>query len=214
MPGPFEQLSQDLASACAVAKRGLVQICIGQNGIGSGAIWHPNGLVVTNAHVVQTAGAARRSDLSVVLPDQRQLPARILGTDSARDLAVLHVNATNLPTIPLGDSRRLRPGDIVTALGFPWGVHGGATSGIVIGIGVGLPEVSTVTEDWIVASLSLRPGHSGGPLLDSASRLVGINTLMTGPKVGAAIPVHVAVSYLKQLLARKTDPIPEAPVHL
>jgi S1-C subfamily serine protease len=103
----------------------------------------------------------------------------------------------------LGDSRKLRAGDLVLALGFPWGVNGGATTGVVIGVGPGLPELDASGREWIVASLHLRPGHSGGPLVNSQGRLVGVNTLMNGPDVGVAVPVHVAVEFLKRSLAQE-----------
>ena len=214
MPSLLEQLNQDFAQVCKAGMRGLVQIRTGERGIGAGAIWHPNGLVVTNAHVVQSFEPVNSTPLSVVLPDKRQVPAQILGIDTATDLAALHVDAKNLPALSLGDSRRLRPGDLVTALGFPWGVHGGATTGIVIGTGADLPELSSTRRQWIVASLRLRPGHSGGPMLDSCGRLVGINTLMTGPNVGAAIPLHVAVTFLKSLLRRETKEDETPAIHV
>ena len=89
----------------------------------------------------------------------------------------------------------------MVALGFPWGVTGGATTGVVIGAGAALPEWAGDGREWIAASLHLRPGHSGGPLVDARGRLVGINTMMNGPDVGVAVPVHVAVDFLKRVLS-------------
>ena len=100
--------------------------------------------------------------------------------------------------IAIGDSQRLQAGELVLALGFPWGVTGGATSGVVIGVGAGLPELRGDGREWLAASLHLRPGHSGGPMIDALGRLVGINTMMNGPDVGVAVPVHVAKRFLKQ----------------
>jgi S1-C subfamily serine protease len=91
------------------------------------------------------------------------------------------------------------------ALGFPYGVTGGVTTGVVIGAGADLPELSGDRREWIAASVRLRPGHSGGPLVDSLGRLVGINTLMTGPEVGVALPVHVAMAFLKHCLGRRPE---------
>jgi S1-C subfamily serine protease len=92
-------------------------------------------------------------------------------------------------------------------LGFPWGIKGGATTGVVIGNGDDLQELGDGKREWIAASLHLRPGHSGGPMVDSQGKIIGINTLMNGPEVGVAIPVHIAEEFLKEVSAHK----PEAP---
>ncbi len=131
---------------------------------------------------------ARTGGLSVVLPDGRELPAKVLAEDLDYDLAALRVDASDLPTIELGDSRRLQAGDVVLALGFPFGVTGGATTGVVIGSGTNLPELANSGREWIAASLHLRPGHSGGSMVDAQGRLVGINTMMNGPDVGYGCP--------------------------
>jgi S1-C subfamily serine protease len=86
------------------------------------------------------------------------------------------------------------------ALGHPWGVSGAATAGVVIGVGNDLPEMPWSDREWIAVGLHLRPGHSGGPLVDAQGRLVGINTMMTGLEVGMAVPVHVVKAFLKQAL--------------
>ena len=138
----------------------------------------------------------------------RTLPARILAKDPERDLAALQWKGGHhrLPTIQLGDSRTLRAGQWVLALGHPWGVEGAATAGIVIGMGADWPEMPNNGRDWISISLHLRPGHSGGPLVDAQGRLVGINTMINGPDVGVAIPTHVVVEFLKGALLAKGRP--------
>jgi len=202
-------LNQDLTAVADHTLTSLVRVCNGQSGHGAGIVWRADGLIVTNAHVVAVA-QTRRGDgeLSVTLRDGRRFPARLLAHDPRRDLAALHIDANDLTPIELGDSRRLVPGDFVLALGFPWGVRGGATSGIVIGVGAQLPEADG--RDWIAADLHLRPGHSGGPLVDSRGQLVGINTLMNGPEVGVAIPVHVAVEFLHTALGHGAAPSAQA----
>ena len=132
--------------------------------------------------------------------DGTRLPARLLAQDSGQDLAALAVNATDLATIELGESRSLQPGQWVVALGHPWGVVGAATAGVVIGFGQGLQGTPPGGQDWIEANLHLRPGYSGGPLIDTDGRLVGINTIMTGPQVGLAVPVHRAKAFLCRAL--------------
>lgn len=200
MPDVLQQLNSEMASVVEDARRGLVQISNGRRGgAGAGTIWHPDGLILTNAHVV------RRPSLRVTLPDGRQMPARVLAHDKQLDLAALSVEANGLPTIEVGDSGRLRPGDWVLALGHPWGVTGAATAGVVIDVGVPL-EMAALGRELIQVSLRVRPGNSGGPLVDVGGRLVGINMMMAGPQVGMAVPVHVVKSFLRQALAQTTQP--------
>ncbi|HRW47860.1 MAG TPA: trypsin-like peptidase domain-containing protein [Caldilinea sp.] len=203
-------LSSALADVSDGVTRSLVQVRSSERSGGAGTIWHADGLIVTNAHVVSDSGSRRsaprrisRGAISVILPDGRELPAQVLAEDAEHDLAALRVDAHDLPAVTLGDSRRLQAGDLVVALGFPWGVTGGATTGVVIGTGDALPELAGSQREWIAASLHLRPGHSGGPMVDAHGRLVGINTMMNGPDVGIAVPVHVAVAFLKQVFGDK-----------
>lgn len=205
MTNLLQQFSNDLAELGESVLRSLVQVRNGRRGAGAGTIWHADGLIMTNAHVVdgiRQGRAGGQEPLTVLLPDGRELPARVLARDSTHDLAALRVDAQDLPTIALGDSRQLQPGQIVLCLGFPWGVTGGATSGVVIDVGAALPEVRDPKHEWITASLHLRPGHSGGPMVDTQGRLVGINTMMNGPDVGVAVPVHVAKAFLQQMMAQ------------
>jgi serine protease Do len=187
------ELNEGLAALVANARQSLVQVTSGP-GSGAGTIWHPDGLIVTNAHVIA------HGPVKVALPDGRSFPAKVLASDDDLDLAALYVEANNLPTIAPGSSKTLHAGQWVIALGHPWGVVGGSTAGVVIGSGDEFPEMPVNGREWIVVSLHLRPGHSGGPLLDSDGRLIGINTLITGPDVGFAIPAHVVKLFLRQRL--------------
>jgi serine protease Do len=193
------QFAADLASVSEVALRSLVRIHNGRQGVGAGTIWHANGLIVTNNHVVEGhRRQLRQSDaLAVVLPDGREFSATILAHDPAADLAALRIQATDLSPITLGDSRQMQAGQLVLALGFPWGVTGGATTGVLISSPSQLPEGRADQREWLAASLHLRPGHSGGPMVDTQGRLVGINTMMNGPDVGVAVPVHVAKAFIR-----------------
>lgn len=190
----LQQLNDELSAVAEAARRGLVSISNGRRGAGAGTIWHPDGLILTNAHVVQLRSP------KVTLPDGRQLPAQVLAHDPELDLAALNLDASELPTIELGQSKRLQPGEWVLALGHPWGVAGAATAGVVIGMGPP-PEMNMPSRDLIHVGLHLRPGHSGGPLVDTYGRLVGINTMMAGPDVGLAVPVHVVKGFLRQAIA-------------
>lgn len=208
MSNILQRFNDDLAAVSELALRSLVRIRTGQQGVGAGTIWHEAGLIITNNHVVEGGGRRRTSylpELAVILPDGRELPATVLARDPATDLAALRVPAQGLPTIELGDSRQLQAGQLVLALGFPWGVTGGATSGVVIGLSAGLPEGADPGHEWLAASLHLRPGHSGGPMVDAQGRLVGINTMMNGPDVGVAVPVHVAKQFLKQAYGQQVQ---------
>lgn len=194
MSSLFAQINAALADITALAKGSLVEINTGMGG-GAGTIWHSDGLIITNAHVIN-----RRGEIYVKLPDGTTLPANLLAIDPLRDIAALSIEAHDLPTIELGKSKELRAGQFVTAIGHPFGVRGAATSGIVIGTGSDdLPEMITGRE-WVMVSLHLRPGHSGGTLVDATGRLVGINTVMTGPDVGGAVPVDVVKQFLKATL--------------
>ena len=176
----LQQLNDEVAAVVQDGRRSLVQIRNSRRGAGAGTVWHPDGLILTNAHV------AGREPLDVLLSDGRSLPARVLARSDALDLAALAVDAKDLPAMEPGESRRLRPGQPVIALGHPWGVVGAAAAGVVIGV-----------------SLNLRPGNSGGPLIDAQGRLVGVNTVMTGPEVGLAVPVHVVKAFLVEALGSR-----------
>jgi serine protease Do len=193
----LEQLNAEMSATVESVRRSLVQISNGHRGAGAGTIWHPEGLIITNAHVVQ------RPSFKVTLSDGRKLPARVLALDKELDVAALTIDADGLPTIELGDSKQLSPGQWVLAVGHPWGVPGAVTAGVVIDVGIPL-EMSRVQRELIQVDLHLRPGYSGGPLVDVAGRLVGINTMMNGPDVGLAVPVHVVKTFLRQVL--KSEP--------
>lgn len=208
----LERLNEEAASVVDKVRESLVEVHSGQGAFGSGVICHPDGLIVTNAHVVHSRQP------SVRLWDGRTLPARIIALDRERDLAALVIRAEGLRPIELGDSAALRPGEWVLSVGHPWGIAGAATAGAVIGteagpqplayggaplVSQGGPPVSQGRDEerWLVANLPLRPGHSGGPMVDSAGRLVGINTMITGPEIGMAVPVAAVKAFLREAVA-------------
>ena len=183
----LDEISSEMASVVEAARRSVVEVLDDGGGRGAGTVWHPDGLILTNAHVV------RDRALRISLEDGRVLAARVAAVSNEHDLAVLTVDAHDLPAIPVGDSRSVMPGEFVLAIGHPWGQVGAATSGIAIGLE--LHDGSG--REWLVVNMRLRPGNSGGPLLDSEGRLIGINTIMSGPNVGLAVPSHVAKDFLK-----------------
>lgn len=187
----LEELSTDSAEIVDRALKSVVVIRNGRRGAGAGVVWDRRGTIITNAHV------AARGRLHVQNPTGSEHEAKVLAIDSELDLAALRVDLEPLSPLARGDARRLRPGDWVYALGNPWGVVGAATGGVVIGMGSDLPEMPSRGREWLALGLHLRPGHSGGPVIDSGGRLVGINTMITGPEVGVAIPIHVVEAFVR-----------------
>lgn len=205
MTSLLSQLNDNLAALASDVQPSLVYIQNGR-GQGAGTIWQQDGLIVTNAHVV-----ARHRGLTVVMHDGSRFPAQVIAENRDLDLAALAVDAHDLPTIPIGDSTALQPGAWVMAVGHPWGVRGAVTHGVVIGTGDQLPERPANGRDWLAMSLHLRPGHSGGPVLNIDGELVGVNTIMAGPEVGIAVPSHIAKRFLKDALGTKREPVPPRP---
>ena len=191
MAGWLDRLQEDTAAVVERARQSLASVHSGHRGAGAAVVWDDRGTLVTNAHVVG------RGRVRVLLPDGQEAEAETEALDQTLDLAALRVDVQDLHPIARGDARRLRPGEWVYALGHPWGVQGAATGGVVIGMGSDLPELGDRERDWLLVGLHLRPGHSGGPMIDASGRLVGLNTLMTGPDVGAAVPIHVVEAFVR-----------------
>lgn len=199
----LQQLDHQVSALADELRKSLVRVWNGGHGLGAGTIWHPDGLILTNAHVVG------RRYVDITLPGGLTLPARLVARSRDLDLAALTVEARGLPTIELGLSEALEPGQWVLAMGHPWGAAGALTAGIVIDVGVPL-ELPRLGREMIQTDLPLRPGYSGGPLVDVRGRLVGINTMMVGPEVGLAVPVHEVRAFLRQALGTKRpDPFSE-----
>ena len=193
MPALLQQINSEMAAVIGEARKSLVQLRNGRQSTGAGTVLHSDGLIVTNAHVL-----GRRAP-KVVLWDGRVLQSRILATDKKKDLAIVAAETRDLPTIEMGNGRQVRPGQWVVALGHPWGVTGACTAGMVIAAGETVEQLPYHGE-LIQVGLQLRPGHSGGPMLDENGRLIGINTMISGPGVGLAIPIHTVKRFLKKTL--------------
>ncbi|MEZ5459350.1 MAG: DegQ family serine endoprotease [Steroidobacteraceae bacterium] len=169
-------------------------------GEGSGFIVSADGYILTNAHVVDDA-----SDVTVKLTDRREYSAKVIGLDKRTDVAVLKIEATDLPTVRLGDPDRLRPGEWVIAIGSPFGFDNSVTAGIVSAKSRSLPGEDSNYVPFIQTDVAVNPGNSGGPLFNLAGEVVGINSQIysrTGGYMGLsfAIPIDLASDIKDQLV--------------
>jgi len=170
-----------------------------QTGMGSGVIVTDEGYVLTNNHVVEGVDG-----IEVMLVDGRRSKARVIGTDPESDLAVLKVDLDRLPAIGFGDSDALQVGDVVLAIGNPFGVGQTVTSGIVSALGRNRLGINTF-ENFIQTDAAINPGNSGGALVDASGRLMGINTAIFSRSggslgIGFAIPVSTARQVMESLI--------------
>lgn len=159
----------------------------GRTGQGSGVIWHPDGLIVTNAHV------ARERKLAVAF-GETMVEGECVARDERRDLALIHVNGEGLPAATIGDASLVKPGALVMALGHPLGVQNAMSLGVV----------HTVTREngrprFIAADVSLAPGNSGGPLVDVNGRVIGVNAMVMGG-LGVAIASNVVRRFVREVV--------------
>jgi S1-C subfamily serine protease len=167
---------------------------------GSGVIFDANGLILTNHHVV----AGSPSKLTVNLKDGRSFDATIYGVDTLTDLAIVKVDATGLPTAPIGDSSTIQVGQQAIAIGSPLGEFtDSVTSGIISAIGRSIQVDSGMLSNLIQTDTAINPGNSGGPLLDPTGAVIGINTAVAGSSqgIGFAIPINIARPLLAQASA-------------
>lgn len=170
-------------------RRSTVEVkTAGEAGGGSGVVWNAKGMIVTNAHV------ARSKQATIGLWDGRQYPATLTSRDAGRDLATFKIDARDLAPAVQGNSRALRPGEIVIAVGNPLGFTGALTTGVVHALG---PVAGVSRRDWVQADVRLAPGNSGGPLADSQGRVVGINTMVVAGRLGLAVPTHDIERFLR-----------------
>ena len=174
-----------------------------EHGLGSGVIVTKDGYILTNNHVVDGA-----KQVKVTLPDGRAFTAKVVGRDSKTDIAVVKIDADNLPVLPMADSKNVKVGDVVLAVGNPFGVGQTVTEGIVSGKDRGNMGIEDY-EDFIQTDAAINPGNSGGALVDIEGRLIGINTAIVSGSggsqgVGFAIPSDLARNVMDSLIQNGT----------
>jgi serine protease Do len=206
-PLSFAELAQRSDAAVVFVKTlqsragaGGRQQIIGE-GLGSAFVFDPNGLILTNNHVIEGA-----SEIRVTFGKKREMSATVVGRDPPTDIAVLRVEAQGLPHVPLGDSDATRVGDWVVAIGNPFGLSHTVSAGIVSAKGRTSSDVRGLDEsgyyDFLQTDASINPGNSGGPLLDTSGRVVGINTAIRAQanNIGFAVPINMVKELLPRLL--------------
>ncbi len=167
--------------------------------LGSGVIVSPNGYILTNHHVVEAA-----DEVEIALIDGRKAKASIIGSDPETDLAVLKIKLKELPAITFGQSQQVKVGDVVLAVGNPFGVGQSVTMGIVSAMSRSRVGINTF-EDFIQIDAAINPGNSGGALIDTSGNLIGINTAIYSSSggslgIGFAIPIHAAKQIMEQII--------------
>ena len=181
-----------IAEVVQRVQRSLVVLNNGRRGFGAGIIWSRDGLILTNHHVI-AHGRTR-----VGLADGSEHPAEPVASDPEIDLALLRIEARELPAALVADSRNLRVGQLVLAVGHPWGQRGVVTAGLISSLGKAQTRGKRGQVDIIRSDARLAPGNSGGPLVNAAGAVVGINTMIVGGDQGIAVPSHVASSFIEQ----------------
>ncbi len=167
--------------------------------LGSGVIVRPDGYLLTNAHVVEGA-----TDIRVSMADRREYKAQLVGSDPQTDIAVLKIEGSGFPTIPFGDSNRIEVGDIVLAIGNPFGIGQTVTMGIIGAVGRSGLNIEAY-EDFIQTDAAINPGNSGGALINTRGELIGINTAIISRSggnqgIGFAVPVNMARNVMDQII--------------
>jgi serine protease Do len=204
MPQMPEELRRFFGDQLPQTPRGQRQPRRLERGLGSGVIASQDGYILTNNHVVEGVDSVK-----VELPDNRTFTAKVVGTDPATDLAVVKIDAKNLPTLVFGDSDAVKVGDVALAIGNPLGVGETVTSGIISAKGRQTPDRSDSYQDFLQTDAAINHGNSGGALVNAGGQLIGINSQILSPSdgnigLGFAIPSNMAKHVMDQLISGGT----------
>jgi serine protease Do len=183
-------------------QRSLVMVHNGRHGVGTGILWKMGGFILTNHHVL-----GRKKRVRVTMDDGSEAAARVSARDPAKDLVLLQAELPELPVALIADSRDVKVGQLVLAVGHPWGQRGVVTAGIISGLGSATTRRKGEELPIIRSDVSLAPGNSGGPLVNTAGDVIGINTMIVGGDLGVAIPSHVADGFVTRALSEQAQVI-------
>ncbi len=207
-----DRVAGALAATARTVQRSLVVVQNGRQGAGAGVVWRSAGYIITNHHVVaQHRGFFGRrrghrvaaKSYRVTLPDGRELPAQVVAEEPELDLALLKIDAQDLHPAPVADSRGLQVGQIVLAVGHPWGQRNAVTAGIISGLSTAQtqgPAGAGRSVPIIRSDVTLAPGNSGGPMVNATGGVVGINTMVVGGDLGVAIPSYEVDAFVRRAL--------------
>ena len=196
----LEGLNDALSGLIEAVYHSLVLVKGHRFGFGAGVIWRNDGIILTNNHVVNQRAPR------VLLEDGHEHPAQVLGRDPEIDLALLQIQAGDLPAAQIAGKEALKIGQLVFAVGHPWGQPGFVTAGVLSTVSSVQTRGPRQTIPILRTDAELAPGNSGGPLVDAAGQVLGINTLILGGDQGIAIPVYVADQFVTQVVGPVRQP--------
>jgi serine protease Do len=189
-----DELNAALAETIAQVQRSLVIVQGHRYGFGAGVIWRKNGMILTNAHVVN------QQSPRIVLPDGSDYPAKVLRRDTEIDLALLEIAAGDLAAAKVASQAELRIGELVFAVGHPWGQRGFTTLGVLAALDLAQTRGPRRMVPVLRTDAQLAPGNSGGPLVNAAGKVIGLNTLILGGDQGIAIPAYLAEQFVNEVV--------------
>ncbi len=183
-----------LAETIAQVQRSLVIVQGHRHGFGAGVIWRKNGMILTNAHVVN------QPTPRIVLPDGSEFPAKVIRRDTEIDLALLEIAAGDLAAAQVASQSELKIGELVFAVGHPWGQRGFTTLGVLAALDLAQTRGPRRMVPVLRTDAQLAPGNSGGPLVNAAGKVIGLNTLILGGDQGIAIPAYLAEQFVNEVV--------------
>lgn len=181
-------------------QRSLVMVHNGRHSVGTGILWRRGGFILTNQHVL-----GRKKRVRVTLEDGSEALASVLAREAEIDLVLLQVELPDLPVALIADSRQVKVGQIVLAVGHPWGQRGVVTAGIISGLGSATTRRKGEKLPIFRSDVTLAPGNSGGPLVNTLGGVIGINTMIVGGDLGVAIPSQVAEGFVARALGEQAQ---------